>query len=80
MSWLSIAAIYLLIWTVTLFAVLPFGVRSADEAGAEKVKGQADSAPVDPMIGRKLIWTTIISALLMAAFWAAWTAGLISLP
>jgi predicted secreted protein len=79
MNWLSIAAIYLLIWTVTLFAVLPFGVRSPDEAGAEKVKGQADSAPVDPMIGRKLIWTTIISALLMATFWAAWTAGLISL-
>ena len=77
MSWLSIAAIYLLIWTVVLFAVLPIGVRSADDDGAEKVKGQADSAPVNPMLGRKFVWTTLISALLMAGFWLLYTAGLI---
>lgn len=77
MSWFSIAAIYFLIWAVTLFAVLPFGVRSAEEAGEEKVKGQADSAPAHPMLGRKLIWTTAISAVLMAIFWAFYTGGYI---
>jgi len=77
MAWTSIAAIYLLIWVMTLFAVLPFGVKTPDETGDDKVKGQADSAPVRPMIGRKLLWTTGISAVLMAVVWAAIEAGLL---
>lgn len=41
----SIIAIYFLIWVFCVFLVLPFGVRTADEAGAVKVPGQAESAP-----------------------------------
>ena len=40
----SIIAIYVLFWTMTLFAVLPWHVRTAEEVGAEPVPGQADSA------------------------------------
>jgi predicted secreted protein len=76
MSWLSFAAIYLLVWTATLFAVLPIGVRTPDETGDDKVKGQADSAPIRPMIGRKLLLTTAISAVIMAALVLADRAGL----
>jgi predicted secreted protein len=65
----SVAAIYLLFWVLTLFAVLPFGVSTSDEAGEKSVDGQADSAPVNPKLGRKLIWTTIISAVLFGVFW-----------
>ncbi len=75
MGWGSILAIYLLIWTVTLFAVLPFGVRTAEEAGEDKVKGQADSAPARPMLAKKLLWTTLISAVLMVGFWFLARAG-----
>ena len=71
----SILAVYLLIWTVTLFAVLPFGVRTAEEAGEEKVPGQADSAPARPLLAKKLLWTTAISAVLMFAFWLLARAG-----
>lgn len=78
MKWTSIIAIYLLFWTLTLFAVLPFGVKTADEAGEDKVKGQADSAPVRPMLARKFAWTSIIAAVLMAIFWAVDSTGLIS--
>ncbi|BBE34897.1 DUF1467 family protein [Sphingosinicella microcystinivorans] len=75
MGWGSILAIYLLIWTVTLFTVLPFGVRTSEEAGEDKVKGQADSAPARPMLAKKLVWTTIISAVLMVGVWWLGEAG-----
>lgn len=66
----SALAIYLLFWTITLFAVLPFGVRSNHEAAAEAVPGQDSSAPVNPMIGKKLAWTTLISGMFFAVFLA----------
>ncbi|WP_164157194.1 DUF1467 family protein [Sandarakinorhabdus rubra] len=71
----SALAIYLLFWTITLFAVLPFGVKTADEAGDEPVPGQAPSAPANPMILKKLAWTTLISALLFGLFAANYAFG-----
>jgi predicted secreted protein len=75
----SAVAIYLLFWALTLFAVLPFGVRTADEAGQTPVPGQADSAPQNPMLGKKLVWTTCISAVLFGLFYANYTLGWIGL-
>lgn len=66
----SAIAIYLLFWTVTLFAVLPIGVRTHEEAGAERVQGQADSAPITPMLWRKALLTTLISGVIFALFYA----------
>lgn len=64
----SALAIYLLFWTLTLFAVLPFGVRTAEEEGQETIPGQAPSAPANPMILKKLAWTSLIAALLFGLF------------
>lgn len=75
----SIIAIYLLFWMLTLFAVLPFGVRTSREEGTEPVAGEADSAPVNPMIKAKLAWTTLISALLFGLFYANYVFGWITL-
>jgi predicted secreted protein len=58
-------AIYFLIWWITLFAVLPFGVRSQHEDG-DMPAGTDPGAPVIPRLGRKLILTTIVSALIFA--------------
>ena len=35
----TIIAIYFVTWWVTLFMVLPFGVKNADEAGVTVEKG-----------------------------------------
>ena len=70
MSFGSCLAIYFLIWSTVAFAVLPWGVRTAEEAGAERVPGQADSAPAAPNLGRKALWTTLLSALIFALFYA----------
>jgi predicted secreted protein len=72
---LSIAT-YFTIWWVVLFAVLPFGVRSAAEAGAIDGPSGADpGAPVAPRLAAKALWTTGIAAVLFAAldaylYWA----------
>lgn len=71
-------AIFFLIWWITLFAVLPFGVRSQGEAG-EVTPGSDPGAPAIPYLGRKLIWTTIVSAVLFAAFYVSYTRQLVSL-
>ena len=63
MSWTTAAAIYFIIWWVTLFAGLPWGVRSQAESG-EVVPGSDPGAPAIPHLRGKLIWTTIVSSLI----------------
>jgi predicted secreted protein len=63
-------AIYFVLWWVVLFAVLPFGVRSQMESG-EDIAGTDPGAPSVPRMARKLLWTTVISAVIfMAGMWA----------
>jgi len=59
-------AVYFVIWWITLFLTLPFGVRSQHEDGAGGTDGTDPGAPVLARMGRKLIWTTVISAVLFA--------------
>lgn len=75
MEWTSILAIYLLFWVMTAFVSLPFGVKTADEAGVEKVPGQADSAPVNFRPGRLVLRATIIAAFLTALYVANFERG-----
>ena len=68
MEWTSILAIYFLIWVMSAFVLLPFGVSTADEAGVAKVPGQADSAPVNFRPGRLVVRATVIAAVLTSVF------------
>ena len=70
-------AIYFVIWWVTLFLTLPFGVRSQHEDG-EGSPGTDPGAPVTTGMGRKLIWTTVLSAVLFAVSMLAYNAGLLN--
>jgi predicted secreted protein len=70
-------AIYFVIWWITLFLTLPFGVRSQHEDG-EGAPGTDPGAPVTTGMGRKLIWTTVISAAIYAVAVLAYNAGLLN--
>ncbi|MFN7398728.1 MAG: DUF1467 family protein [Sandaracinobacter sp.] len=70
--WYSLLAIYLLFWVFTLFLVLPYDVKTAREAGAEEVPGQAPSAPHGFSLPRKLAVTTLISVLFFGLFLLNW--------
>lgn len=74
----SIAAIYFLFWVMSAFIMLPFGVRTADEAGQAKVPGQADSAPVNFRPARLALRATVIAAVLTALFLANYNYGWIT--
>ena len=50
-----------MLWWIVLFLTLPFGVRSQHEDG-EGAPGTDPGAPIMARMGRKLIWTTVISA------------------
>ncbi len=63
-------ALYLMIWFMTLFAVLPFGVKTQAEAG-EIVAGTPASAPAAPRILRIAIVNTIVAAIAFAFVWTA---------
>jgi predicted secreted protein len=71
-------AIYFVIWWVVLFVTLPFGVRSQHEDGGG-APGTDPGAPVATRMGRKLIWTTVISAIIFALAWLAYSAGLFNI-
>lgn len=72
MAWTSIVAIYALFWVMSAFILLPFGVKTADEAGVAKVPGQADSAPVNFRPGRIALRATVLSAVLTALWILNW--------
>ncbi|MBA2919659.1 DUF1467 family protein [Sphingomonas sp. MAH-20] len=78
MRWTSIVAIYLLFWSLSAFLVLPFGVRTHEEAGADRVPGQADSAPHDYRFGKLILRTTIVAAVLFGLYYANYVNGWIT--
>ena len=74
----TLFAIYFVLWWVTLFVTLPFGVRSQHEEGGG-APGTDPGAPIASLMGRKLIWTTIISAAIFALAMLAYNAGDLSI-
>jgi predicted secreted protein len=71
-------AIYFVLWWIVLFLTLPFGVRSQNEDG-EGAPGTDPGAPVMARMGRKLIWTTVISAVIFALAMLAYNAGYLNI-
>ncbi len=68
MQWTSILAIYALFWVVSAFVLLPFGVQTHDEAGMEKIPGQAESAPANfqpKLIAKR---ATVLAAAITAVY------------
>jgi predicted secreted protein len=75
MSFSSILAIYFLFFAASAFLLLPFGVRTTEEVGAEKIPGQADSAPHQFDIKRHLMKAAVVGAVLFGIYYANWTYG-----
>ena len=57
MGWVEALIVYLLVWWVTLFAVLPWGVITQSDEGRVEA-GTDPSAPARAKFGRKLLITT----------------------
>jgi len=75
MRWTSILAIYVLFWTLSLFLVLPWGVRTAEEEGQPTGPGHAESAPHAFSFGRAALRATLVAAILFGAYYANYVNG-----
>jgi predicted secreted protein len=75
MALTSILAIYFLFFAASAFVLLPFGVKTDEEAGTPKVPGQADSAPHRFDIRRHLLKAALLGAILFSLYYANWTFG-----
>ena len=78
MRWTSALAIYTLFWALSVFLVLPFGVRTTGEAGGEHVPGQAESAPHEFDLRRLLLRVTVVATVLFGLYYLNWTYGWIT--
>ena len=78
MKWTSISAIYFLFFAASAFVLLPFGVKTSEEVGADRVAGQAESAPHTFDLKRHLLRAALLAAVLFAAFYVNWTYGWIT--
>jgi len=69
MKWTSILAIYSLFWVLSAFLVMPFGMKTHEEAGQGKVAGQSESAPADFRPRRIILRTTILAVVLFGVYY-----------
>ncbi len=84
MGWFTGLVLYVLIWWVVLFAVLPFGVRSTDDPDPHT---GWRGAPDNPRLLRKILATTVIAAVIwggcvavIKSDWLSFRHGILAAP
>ena len=75
MDWFAATVVFVIVWWLVLFMVLPFGAAPP----AEVEPGMAASAPAKPRIAIKLAITTVLAALLTGLVLWLIASGLIEL-
>lgn len=68
MNWISLAAVFFIIWWIVLFVSLPIGLRTQDDEN-DVVLGTTSSAPRGPHMLRAIIRATIVTTILIAIFY-----------
>jgi predicted secreted protein len=75
MTWVAAGIIFVVVWWLVLFMVLPFGARPPDQVEP----GTAPSAPARPRMGLKVVITTALALVLTALILWLLQSGLIQL-
>ena len=75
MSWFVGVAMYVVIWWLAIFAVLPWGVKPAEKDDLAHASG----APANPRLWLKVGLTSIVAAVLWLIMYAVIRLGLVSL-
>ncbi|MGE4610111.1 MAG: DUF1467 family protein [Paracoccaceae bacterium] len=74
----SALVLFAVIWFMLLLIALPMRMKSQEEAG-EIVPGTPASAPVDPMIGKKMFWVTVVTTVIWVPLVAFVVSGVVSI-
>ena len=75
MTWFATTIVFVIVWWLILFMVLPFGAAPPDEVE----EGMATSAPANPRLGIKLAITTALAVALTGLIVWAIDSGMIQL-
>ena len=75
MRWNAALAIYVLFWVLAAFLVMPFGLRTHDDANAELVQGQVSSAPVNFNPKKVALRATLLSLAMFGLYYANYVYG-----
>ncbi|MDX2028739.1 MAG: DUF1467 family protein [Alphaproteobacteria bacterium] len=66
--------LYVLVWWMVIFCLLPLNIQSIEQPK----DGSMPGAPINPGLKRKIIITTIIACVIWLALFAIITSGVIS--
>ena len=61
--------VYILIWWIVFFSILPVGIISSNKEFKEKIDGNDPGAPKNPEIGKKFLITTLITTVLFSVIY-----------
>ena len=61
--------VYVMIWWIIFFSVLPIGIQSNKEIYKEKIGGNDPGAPKNPRIVQKFLLTTLITSIIFAVIY-----------
>lgn len=76
MGWLSGIVVYVVLWWLVLFMVLPWGVQSLPDD--DVARGHAAGAPRQPRLAMKMAVTSLIAAALWIVAFLIISSGWIS--
>ena len=71
----SILAIYSLFWVMSFFLVIPFGMRTDEEAGVDSAPGHVESAPHKFSFAKASLRATAVAAVLFGLFYLNYVYG-----
>ncbi len=72
MNWVSMTALFFVVWWLVLFVILPIGLKTQDEDG-DVTLGTVSSAPRGPHVLRAALWTTLVTAMIIGGFYGLTT-------
>ena len=56
--------VYISIWWIVFFTVLPIGIKSQNAKFSEELNGNDRGAPKNPKVGKKFLITTLITTII----------------
>ena len=71
--------VYVMIWWIIFFSVLPVGIQSNKEVFKEKIEGMDPGAPKNPKIAKKFFITTLITTVIFSVIYYLAEAELLNL-
>jgi predicted secreted protein len=61
--------IYISIWWIVFFSVLPIGIKSQNIEFKDRLQGNDPGAPKNPKIAKKFLITTLITSIIFAVIY-----------